>query len=91
MDKQSDESDPRAQRLLRSNTCCSGLPIREEASQQDHLADANHKEDNGLPDGPECHSGVEVLCPAASLGLTEAEVCLVINDRLQGLMDGHTG
>lgn len=91
MDKQSDESDPRAQRLLRSDACCSGLPVREEASQQDHLADADNQKDNGFSDRPERHTSVEVLCPAASLGLTEAEVCLVVDDRLQGLMDGHAG
>lgn len=89
-DKQSDESDPEAQRLLRSDACCGGLLVRKEASQQDHLTDADHQEDNGFPDGPESNTGVEVLCPTTTLGLTEAEVCLVINDGLQGLVDGHT-
>lgn len=89
--KESDESDPWAQKLLRSNACCSGLLVREEASQQDHLTDADHQKDDGFTDGPECNTGVEVFCPTASLGLTEAEVCLVVDDGLQGLMDGHTG
>lgn len=34
--------NPRAQRLLRSDTCRGGLLVGEEASQQDHLTDANH-------------------------------------------------
>lgn len=90
-DKQSDESDPGAQRLLRSDTCCSGLFVREETSQQDHLADADHQKDNGFSNGPERNTGVEVLCPTASLGLSEAEMRLVVDDRLQSLMDGHAG
>lgn len=32
----------RAQTLLRSDACCSSLLVRKEASEQDHLADANH-------------------------------------------------
>lgn len=88
-DKESGESDPGAQRLLRSDARCSGLLVREEASQQYHLTDADHQKDNGLSDGPECNTGVEVLRPTASLGLTEAEVSLVVDDRLQGFMDGH--
>lgn len=90
-DEESDESNPRVQRLLRSDARCSGLLIREEASQQYHLTDADHQKDNGFSDGPECNTGVKVLCPTASLGLTETEVCLVVDDRLQGLMDGHAG
>lgn len=89
--KEGVESNPRAQRLLRSDTRCSGLLVREEASQQDHLTDADHQKNNGFSDGPERNTGVEVLCPTASLGLTEAEVSLVVDDRLQGLMDGHAG
>lgn len=90
-DKEHDESDARAQTMLWSNTCRGGLLVREEASQQHHLTDADHQKDNGLSDRPERHPSVEVLGPAASLGFTEAEVCLVVNDWLQGLMDGHTG
>lgn len=90
-DRESYKSDARAQKLLWSDTCSSGLLVREKASQQDHLTDADHQKDNGFSDGPERNTGVEVLCPTASLGLTEAEVCLVVDDRLQGLMDGHTG
>lgn len=90
-DKESDESDPGAQRMLRSDACCGGLLVREEAPQQDHLTDADHQKDNGLSDGPESNTGVEVLRPTATLGLTEAEVSLVVDDRLQGLVDGHTG
>lgn len=88
-EKQHDRSDPRAQRLLRSDTCRSGLLVWEEASQQNHLTDADYQKDNGFSNGPECNTGVEVLCPAASLGLTEAKVCLRVDDQLQGLMDGH--
>lgn len=88
-DRESGESDPWAQRLLRSDTCCGGLPVREEASQQDHLTDADHQKYNGLADGPECNAGVEVLRPTAPLSLTKAEVSLVVDDRLQGLMDRH--
>lgn len=40
--KKNYESDARAHKLLRSDTCCSGLLVREKASQQDHLTDADH-------------------------------------------------
>lgn len=77
-------------RWLRSDTCRGGLLIGEEASQEDYLADADHQQDEGLADGPERHAGVEVLGAAAALGFTQTEVRLVVDDRLQGLVDGHT-
>lgn len=76
--------------MLWSDTCRGGLPVWEKASQQDHLTDADNQEDDGFSNGPEGNTGVEVFCPTASLGLTETEMCLVVNDRLQGLMDGNT-
>lgn len=90
IDEGSDESDPRVQELLGSDTCCGGLLVREEASQQDHLTDADHQKDNRFSNGPESNSSVEVLCTTAPLGLTEAEVCLIVNNRFEGLVDGHT-
>lgn len=88
-DKESGKSNPGDQSLLRSDACGSSLPVREEASQQDHLTNADHQKYNGLADGPECNTSVEVLRPTASLCLTKAEVSLVVDDRLQGLMNRH--
>lgn len=89
-DEGKDESDPRVQKLLRSDTCRGCLLVREEASQQDHLTDADHQKDDGFSNGPESNSSVEVLCTTSPLGLTETEVCLIVNDRFEGLVDGHT-
>lgn len=77
--------------MLGSNTRGGGLPVRKEASQQDHLADADYQQNEGLPNGPESHSCVEVLGTAASLTLPQTEMCLIVNDRFQGLMNGHAG
>lgn len=87
----SNEPDPATRGLLRSNSRHGGLLVWEETSKQDHLADADHQKDNGLSDGPEGDTGVQVLRPTAPLGLAEAEVRLVVYDRLQGLMDWHAG
>lgn len=54
------------------------------------MADADHQEDKRLPDGPEGHPGVQVLCSAASLRLPQPEMGLVIDHRLQGFVDGDT-
>lgn len=56
-DEESDE-DRGSQRLLWPDTCRRGLLVREEASQQDHLADADYQKDNGFSDGPESNTGI---------------------------------
>lgn len=76
---------------LGSNSRRGGLPVREEAPQQNYLADADHQQNEGLSNGPESHSCVEVLGSAASLTLPQTEMCLIVNDRFQGLMNGHAG
>lgn len=76
---------------LGSNSRRGGLPVREEAPQQNYLADADHQQNEGLSNGPESHSCVEVLGTAASLTLPQTEMCLIVNDRFQGLMNGHAG
>uniref|UniRef100_A0A0E9R3X4 Uncharacterized protein n=1 Tax=Anguilla anguilla TaxID=7936 RepID=A0A0E9R3X4_ANGAN len=40
---------------------------------------------------PEGHPRVEVFSPAAAPGLPETEVGLVVDDGLQGLVDGDAG
>lgn len=49
-DKDHDELNARALTVLRSNTCSGRLLVREEASEQHHLTDADNKKDNGFTD-----------------------------------------
>lgn len=74
---------------LRTDTGSGGFAIREEAPQQNHLTDADHQQNDSLADGPEGHSGVKVLSPAAALSLSQTEMGLVVNHRLQCLMNGY--
>lgn len=89
-DKEFSASGARAQMLLWSDACCRGLLVREKASQENHLTDADHKQDDGFSNRPEGNAGVEVFSTTASLGFPETEVCLVVNDRLQSLVNGNT-
>lgn len=47
-DKDLDDFNARALTVLRPNACGGGLLVREEASEQHHLTDADHKKDNGF-------------------------------------------
>lgn len=75
---------------LWSNTGCCGSFIREEAFQEKYLPNTNNKKDDGFPDRPIGHSCVQILCSAAALRFPQAEVSLIIDDRLQSLMNWNT-
>lgn len=65
--------------------------VTKEASEHDDLADADDKQEEGLPYGPVGDSVLEVFCPDAVLGLPKSVPCLRLHNHLQDLMDRHAG
>lgn len=82
---------PCESRILRSHASRGGFLVWEEAPEQNHLTDADHEEDEGLADGPEGHSSVEIFSSAAALSLSQPEVRLIVDHGFQGLVNGDAG
>lgn len=66
-------------------------PLREQASQQQHLAGADHKQHDGLAHRPAGHPAPQVLGLGPVLGLPQPVMRLGLDHGLQRPVDGHAG
>ena len=63
--------------------------VCKEAAKDEDLADADEKYDDRLSDGPELDAIIELLGEVLTLRLAQAVVRLIVDHRLQVLVDTH--
>lgn len=73
-----------------SGSCHRAFLVREEAPEHHDLADADDKQQDGLPDGPVGHALQQVLCFCAVLRLSQPVPRLRVHHHFQDLMNGDT-
>lgn len=68
-----------------------GFLLIEETLKHKHLANTDHKQDDGLPNGPNVHTLIQIFSPESVLSLSKTIPGLRVWNHFQDLMDRQAG